>query len=318
MKPLLSVIIPSRDCLAFLPDAIASIRRQNIGAEAIGAVEIVAVDDGSSDGTSDYLAQAAAADPLLRAIRGPARGVAAARNAGIAASSGDLIAFLDADDQYLPDALTDRLALMAADDSVALTFADVMSVDPQGRLVGYQFDYWPLFRAFLAGRSGLVPLGENAFAMLLAEMVCGTSSVLTRRSALEAVGGFDERYRISEDWDLWLKLARHGAVWCSTHRATRYLVRPGSTSRNMAELARTMRQVFDAQVPDPGRIPQPWRGVAQARVRIAEAEVAMVEGRHLAAMGRHLSAFAAAPSVVTAKKAAADGLRLLRLKPPVT
>lgn len=312
MKPRLSVIIPSRDCLPYLPDAIASIRRHDLG-----PVEIVVVDDGSSDGTGAYLAEAAAADPLLRPIKGPARGVAAARNAGIAAATADLIAFLDADDQYLPDALSDRLALMEGDPSIALTFADVMSVDPEGRLVGYQFDYWPLFRGFLAGRSGLLPLGENAFPMLLAEMVCGTSSVLTRRSALEAVGGFDERYRISEDWDLWLKLARHGAVWCSTRRATRYLVRPGSTSRNMAELARTMRQVFDAQVPDPARIPQPWRGVAQARVRIAEAEVAMVQGRNLEAMGRHLAAFRAAPTLVTAKKAAADLLRALRLKPPV-
>ncbi len=73
-------------------------------------MEIVVVDDGSSDGTGAYLAEAAAADPLLRPIKGPARGVAAARNAGIAAATADLIAFLDADDQYLPDALSDRLA----------------------------------------------------------------------------------------------------------------------------------------------------------------------------------------------------------------
>ncbi len=83
---------------------------------------------------------------------------------------------------------------MEGDPSIALTFADVMSVDPEGRLVGYQFDYWPLFRGFLAGRSGLLPLGENAFPMLLAEMVCGTSSVLTRRSAWRRWAGFDERY----------------------------------------------------------------------------------------------------------------------------
>lgn len=312
MKPRLSVIIPSRDCLAFLPDAIASVRRQQIG-----PVEVVVIDDGSSDGTWDYLTAAATRDPLLTPLKGPERGVAAARNAGIAAAASDLIAFLDADDQYLADALSDRLPLMERDASVSLTFADVMSVDPEGHLVGYQFAYWPLFRAFLAGRTGLLPLGRNAFAMLLAEMVCGTSSVLTRRSALAAVGGFDERYRISEDWDLWLKLARHGAVWCSTRRATRYLVRPGSTSRNMAELARTMRQVFDAQVPDPSVIPQPWRGVAQARVRIAEAEVAMVEGRHLDAMRRHLDAFRVAPTRVTAKKAAADLLRFLHLKPGI-
>lgn len=309
LAPRLSVVIPSRDCLAYLPGAIASIRAQDAG-----PVEIVVVDDGSSDGTGAWLAQAAKDDPLLVPLKGPQNGVAAARNLGIARASCDIVAFLDADDQYLPGALSDRLALMEGDRAITLTFADVMSVDPDGGLVGYQFDYWPLFRAFLAGRSGLLPLGPNAFPMLLAEMVCGTSSVITRKSALAAVGGFDERYRISEDWDLWLKLAKLGPVWCSTRRSTRYLVRPGSTSRNFAELARTMRQVFEAQAPDPSLVPQPWRGVAQARVRVAEAEAAMMAGRHFEAMCRHLSAFAVAPSPLLAKKAAADGLRLLGLK----
>ncbi|MEP9376986.1 glycosyltransferase [Aquabacter sp. CN5-332] len=309
MPPRLSVVIPSRDCLAYLPDAIVSIRAQDVG-----AVEIVVVDDGSSDGTGAWLEATAKADPLLRPVAGPSKGVAAARNLGIAAASAEIIAFLDADDQYLPGALADRLSLMEGDPSIVLTFADVMSVTPDGTLVGYQFDYWPLFRAFLAGRSGLLPLGENAFAMLLAEMVCGTSAVITRKSALAAVGGFDERYRISEDWDLWLKLAKLGPVWCSTRRATRYLVRPGSTSRNMAELARTMREVFAANVPDPSAVPQPWRGVAQARVLIADAETAMVQARHFDAMRTHLSAFLCAPSFVVGKKAAADFLRLLRLK----
>ncbi|WP_127088788.1 glycosyltransferase [Aquabacter cavernae] len=309
MKPRLSVVIPSRDCLPYLPEAIASIRAQEVG-----AVEIVVVDDGSSDGTWDWLSEAAVSDRLLFPVKGAAQGVAAARNLGVRRASADIIAFLDADDQYLPGALSDRLGLMERDPAITLTFADIMSVDPQGGLVGYQFDYWPLFRAFLAGRSGLLPLGANAFPILLAEMVCTTSSVITRKGALSVVGGFNETYRISEDWDLWLKLAKLGPVWCSTRRATRYLVRPGSTSRNMAELARTMHQVFDAQAPDPSRIPQPWRGVAQARVRVAEAEAAMVAGRHFEAMCRHLSAFTVAPSLVVAKKAAADGLRFLRLK----
>ncbi|MEW6254310.1 MAG: glycosyltransferase [Pseudomonadota bacterium] len=307
--PRFSVVIPSRDCLAYLPEAIASIRAQEVG-----PAEIIVIDDGSRDGTGEWLAQAAAADPLLIPLRGPEKGVAAARNLGIARASCDLIAFLDADDQYLPGALSDRLPLMEAQGDITLTFADIMSVDPQGRLVGYQFDYWPLFRAFLSKRAGLVPLGPDAFAMLLAEMVCGTSAVLTRKSALTAVGGFDERYRISEDWDLWLKLAKCGPVWCSTHRATRYLVRPGSTSRNFAELARTMRQVFEAHAQDAARIPQPWRGVALARVRLADAEAAMMAGHHGRALGWHLAAFAAAPSVRLAKSAAADALRLLRLK----
>ena len=309
MPPRLSIVIPSRNCLEYLPDGIASIRALDLG-----EVEIVVVDDGSSDGTGAWLADAARTDPLLKAVAGPARGVAAARNLGISIASAEIIGFLDADDQYLPGALSDRLALMERDPSITLTFGDITSVALDGSFVGNQFEYWPLFRAFLAGKSGLVPLGPEAFARLLAEMVCTTSSVLTRKSVLAQLGGFDEQYRISEDWDLWLKLAQLGPVWCSTRQETRYLVRPGSTSRNMAELVRTMRQVFEANAPNPSVVPQPWRGVAQARVLIGEAELAMMERRHFDAMRTHMTAFFYAPSFVVAKKSAADLARLLRLK----
>lgn len=314
-RPRLSIIIPTRDCLAYLPEAIASIRAQEDGsAIRPGEIEIVVVDDGSTDGTGPWLAAEAARDLRLVALVHQPAGVAAARNAGIAAATAEIIAFLDADDQYLPGALAERLQLMERDPAISLTFADVMSVDPDGKLVGYQFDYWPLFRAFIGGRSGLLPLGPNAFAMLLAEMVCGTSSVITRRRALEAVGGFNADLRISEDWDLWLKLAQAGAVWCSTRRSTRYLVRPGSTSRNMEVLVDTVERVFRARVPDPSTVPQPWRGVALARLHDARAELARSRGDWLGALREHLVALAKAPSRRLAREAAYDAARLLKLK----
>lgn len=314
-RPRLSVIIPTRDCLAYLPDAIASIRAQEDGtAIHPGEIEIVVVDDGSTDGTGSWLQDQTARDLHLKALVHRPAGVAAARNAGIAVAGAQIIAFLDADDQYLPGALAERLDLMERDPSISLTFADVMSVDPNGKLVGYQFDYWPLFRAFIGGRSGLLALGPNAFAMLLAEMVCGTSSVMTRRRALEAVGSFNEDLRISEDWDLWLKLAQVGAVWCSTRRSTRYLVRPGSTSRNMDVLVDTVERVFRARVPDPSAVPQPWRGVALARLHDARAELARSRGAWLKALYEHLSALAKAPSRRLAREAAYDMARLLKLK----
>ncbi len=314
-RPRLSVIIPTRDCLAYLPDAIASIRAQEDGASIRpGEIEIVVVDDGSTDGTGAWLAAQAERDSHLKALVHQPTGVAAARNAGIAAASAEIIAFLDADDQYLPGALADRLDLMERDPSISLTFADVMSVDPDGKLVGYQFDYWPLFRTFIGGRAGLLPLGPDAFAMLLAEMVCGTSSVITRRSALDAAGGFNEGLRISEDWDLWLKLAQVGQVWCSTRRSTRYLVRPGSTSRNMEVLVDTVERVFRARVPNPSAVPQPWRGVALARLHDARAELARSRGAWVEALTQHLAAFAKAPSRRLARESAYDLARLLKLR----
>ncbi|OYW39345.1 MAG: hypothetical protein B7Z35_04325 [Hydrogenophilales bacterium 12-61-10] len=125
MAPRLSVVIPSRDCLAYLPDAIASIRAQEQpgGPIAPGSIEIVVVDDGSTDGTGDWLKAQAAHDPLLTALVHAPAGVGAARNAGIAAARAEIIAFLDADDQYLPDALSDRLVLMEQRPAIILSFA---------------------------------------------------------------------------------------------------------------------------------------------------------------------------------------------------
>ena len=316
MAPRLSVVIPSRDCLAYLPDAIASIRAQEQpgGPIAPGSIEIVVVDDGSTDGTGDWLQAQAAHDPLLTALVHAPAGVGAARNAGIAAAGAEIIAFLDADDQYLPDALSDRLVLMEQRPAITLSFADVMSVTPDGALVGYQFAYWPLFRSWIGGRTGVLPLGENAFAMLLAETVCGTSSVMTRKAAVEAVGGFVPRYRISEDWDLWLKLARTGEVWCSTRRATRYLVRPGSTSRNMETLVQSAQEVFDTNVSDIAAVPQPWRGAAVARLHAGAADLARHRGDKAGALRASLSALIAAPSRRTFRELAFDGARLLGLR----
>ncbi len=309
MTPRLSVVIPTRNCLPYLPAAIASIR-----AQTCGPIEIVVVDDGSTDGTDAFLAQAAAADPLLKPLVHAPAGVSAARNAGIAAATAPIIAFLDADDQFLPDVLLDRLDLLERRADVSLTFADVVSVTPEGRVLGKQFSYWPQFRQWIGGRTGLLDLGPDAFAMLLAETVCGTSTVIARKSSIEQVGGFDTRYRIGEDWDLWLKLARVGGVWCDTVCSTRYLARPGSTSRDTDELVRSVLQIYKEHVPDPSRIPQPYRSISKARLLTSKAMLARERDQRLKALIQQGTALLLAPSGNAARDSAFDLARLLRLK----
>ncbi|WP_029006073.1 glycosyltransferase family 2 protein [Azorhizobium doebereinerae] len=313
MTPRLSVVIPSRDCLAYLPAAIASIRAQSSGPGAFGPIEIVVVDDGSTDGTAAFLAEAAA-DPLLTPLVHAPSGVSAARNAGIAAAHAPIIAFLDADDQFFPGVLEARVALLERDPRVTLAFADVVSVTPEGEVLGKQFTYWPYFRKWIGGRTGLLDLGPDAFAMLLAETVCGTSTVIARKSAILAAGGFDTRYRIGEDWDLWLKLAGLGSVWCDTVCSTRYLKRPGSASKDTAELARSVHQIFRERVPDPGRIPQPYRAIARARLLTSDAMLSREQDARLKAFCQQATAFLLAPNANAARDAAYDLARLLRLK----
>jgi glycosyltransferase involved in cell wall biosynthesis len=104
MPPLLSVIVPARNAMPYLPEALASIR-----AQAAPRLEIVMVDGASSDGSRE----AAAAFPGVRMIDQAGLGLAAARNSGLAAARGDLIAFLDADDLWPAGSLAGRVAYLA-------------------------------------------------------------------------------------------------------------------------------------------------------------------------------------------------------------
>ena len=99
-RPLISVVMPVRDALPTLPRAIASLR-----AQTLADWELVAVDDGSADGSAEWLAAAERVDGLIRCLRRAAAGIVAALNAGVEAARGEWIARFDADDECLPERL---------------------------------------------------------------------------------------------------------------------------------------------------------------------------------------------------------------------
>ena len=309
MQPRLSVVVPTRDCLEYLPAALASLR-----AQAIADLQVIVVDDGSTDGTAAYLTAEAAKDPALVIVTRGGGGVAAARNAGLAAATAPIIGFLDADDVWRAGAIADRLAAHEADPSLVLSFADYEHVTPGGLGLGTCFAFWPRFGRFVGGRRGILPLGPRALALLYAENVVGTSTVLARRDALAAEHGFSSEFKSAEDWDLWLRLARRGRVACSTVLATTYLVRTGSLSRDRPTLIRCLKQVAArhgaaAALMDPSA----WLA-CRSRIAVAEAEHARLVGRKPVALVQHLLALALAPSRRLARAAVSDGARLVGLR----
>jgi len=204
-SPQVSVIIPTRDALLWLPGAVASIGG---GPE----IEIIIVDDGSSDGTAAWLDRLALADLRVVHINGAGRGPSAARNLALAAVRAPLVAFLDADDRWRPGKLAAQLRLHAASPEVGFSFTDYMHVTESGEAKGPCFAWWPCFRsrhpqpaAFLLG---------DALAAIYAENVVGTSTVVARTALLRAAGGFDEGLQQAEDWDLWLRLAAMAPAAC--------------------------------------------------------------------------------------------------------
>lgn len=177
----------------YLGEALASVFGQSLTPD-----EVIVIDDGSPD--QDDLARALAAfDGRIRLLRQTNQGAGAARNAGIRATSAELIALLDADDCWLPEFLAEQVQLMNACRDIHVSYTNT-------RFIG---------RTPLAGRtfmSACPSRGEVTLASLLAqECTVPLSATVARRDAMMQVGLFDHALRRGQDFDMWLRMARNGA-----------------------------------------------------------------------------------------------------------
>jgi glycosyltransferase involved in cell wall biosynthesis len=159
-------------------------------------LEIVVVDDGSTDNTSRVLA--ALSGPDLVVLKQSNQGPAGARNTGIRQSAGRWIAFLDADDEWLPGKIATQLKALQDDPSAAFSYADTIR---RSAGIGDRLD-----RPFRHG--------EGIFWSLVSGPQFTTCTVLARRECFEEAGLFDTGLRTGEDWDMWLRLAdRYGGCY---------------------------------------------------------------------------------------------------------
>jgi glycosyltransferase involved in cell wall biosynthesis len=184
--PEVTVVIPTRNRRAFVGIAVADALAQ----EDVD-LEVVVVDDGSTE--PDAVAGLDELDPRLRVVRSPThRGVAAARNTGIAHARGKWIAFLDDDDRWAPTKLRTQLDAAAKADA-AWAYGGADTVDDLDRIVSHQGPGDPAM--IKAGGASTNPVPG------------GCSNVIARADLVRAVGAFDERLSILADWDLWIRLA---------------------------------------------------------------------------------------------------------------
>lgn len=211
--PPISVLIPAYNAEATLMRAIDS-----VAAQGHAPIEIIVVDDASRDSTA---AIAEAYDrPSVRLIRHTEnRGAAAALNTAIEAATHELIAFLDADDEWLPGKLAAQVALIDQAPDLVLVATGFAAISVHGSLL---YDY------------GLAPFahqGRDFWRNLLVDAAIKKSSVLTRRRLVLAVGGFDVSLRVAEDQDLFLRLAALGPVGYVHERLVHYHETPGSLTK---------------------------------------------------------------------------------------
>ena len=226
VRPDVSVVIPTRNRLPWLMRTLASVRRQ----QGL-AVEVVVVDDGSTDGTADAVAQLE--DPHIRLVRNPrSLGLAGARNAGIRATVGEWIAFLDDDDLWSPLKL--KVQVRAASASAALwCYSAAATVDVQGRILHIADPPEPgSLTARLRGWN-VIP--------------AGASNVVVRADLLQFVGHFDEQFRHFADWDLWIRLAAAAPPATVPEVLVAYVEHPGNLRFTEPDVLVRELQIFDAK-----------------------------------------------------------------------
>jgi len=194
-KPGVDVIIPAYNAARFIEVTLRSVLRQSHLPR-----KIIVVDDGSTDNTEQLVRSLDSA--LIELISVPHGGLSYARNIGIKASVADYVAFLDADDVWLPEKLARQVACLQKHKAKAC-YSMASSIDEQGRAVANVWEMW-----------GQPHVGEGFFEAMLncQTFVMGSSSsVMVARQCLLDVGLFDESLAYCEDADMWLRLAQRTA-----------------------------------------------------------------------------------------------------------
>ncbi|HYE91583.1 MAG TPA: glycosyltransferase [Terriglobales bacterium] len=209
---LVSVVIPCYDGERFVGEAIASVL-----AQTHGALELIVVDDGSTDGSVERVR--AIADPRVRLVTQANAGVAAARNRGAAAACGEYLAFLDQDDLWRPDKLARQLETARARPEAGVVYTDAELLDDRGRPRGRWSTRYTL------------PRGD-VFETLIAKNTVVISTVLMRRAIFAATEGFGP-YRFVEDLALLLAIADRYPFELVNEPLVSYRLDAASTSRRL-------------------------------------------------------------------------------------
>lgn len=219
-----SVVIPTYNYAGHIGRAIRSALAQTRPPN-----EIIVVDDGSTDETQSVLAQFG---DSIKVIRQCNSGPSAARNTGAALATGDLLAFLDADDEWRLDKLEKQTACMIADPKVGVVNCGLRYVAEDGSAT----------RELTIGFSGDIP---RQMLLLEGPSALNGSSLLVRRHLFDSVGGFDPRLRIAEDWDFLLRAGGRSRVAFIPEALVFYHVHGGSGfARNANQWSNSMLHIY--------------------------------------------------------------------------
>lgn len=231
--PLVSVVVPAYNALPHIEGALAS-----ACAQTYDHLEIVVVDDGSTDATADAVRTAAAHDARIRLLRQANAGVAAARNRAIEASHGAYLAPLDADDIWYPQKIERQVqAMLTEAERVGLVYAGWDLISEAGEKLG-------------GSRAGTLARGDVSGILVYRNLIPCASAPLIRRECLDRVGLYDatlqdEGGQGCEDWDLYLRIAEHYEFAVVPDRLLAYRRVPRSMSRSSKGMEASYEAMLD-------------------------------------------------------------------------
>ena len=221
-SPTVSAVIPVHNGAAYVGDAIRSVLTQTRP-----ALECIVVDDGSTDATPEELARFG---DVITVIRQEQTGVSAARNRGAHEAHGDLVAFLDHDDEWVPQKLQRQTEVLGPEDTMIVCALQVIGAGGTPREI-----------------KRLGPVERLVAGMLLFDgtstLSCSSSGVI-RRDVFLAMGGFDTSLSMSADWDLLLRVLLDGRLAYVDEPLVRYRVHGTNMSRHVDVMERDMRKAF--------------------------------------------------------------------------
>jgi glycosyltransferase involved in cell wall biosynthesis len=193
-KPLVSIVTPSYNQADYLEETIRSVLNQDYLDQDGAHIEYIIVDGGSSDSSLEIIQRYA--DRLAWWVSEPDRGQTDAINKGFARASGDILAWINSDDSYLPNAVSEAAAFLQTHPQAAMVYGDANLVDEEGHVIGKfparQTDYQRL-------RQGYVHIPQQA--------------AFFRADLWREVGPLDPSFYFAMDYDLWVRLARRAPLY---------------------------------------------------------------------------------------------------------
>ena len=226
--PVVSVIVPCFNHGRYLREALASVGTPEV------RTEIIVVDDGSSDSTSEVIATFDTTNEF-RSVRQHNAGLAAARNRGLRESRGRYIVFLDADDRLVPGAIELGVAKLDERPECAFVFGRCRMMDQDGTVLVTP-DQPRIVR-------------DHYRELLRQNYIWMPAMAMFRRDPLERIGGFNSDVNAAADYEMYLHLARHYPVHDHAQMVAHYRKHDGSMSRNAARMLRETLAVMRSQRP---------------------------------------------------------------------